>query len=156
MKINMFVVSLLALVKTMATTFIMFFLLMLVFNDSFEGFNHGEEIFGYIALGLFLYGLVCVIYVFSILLPMYFIDRKNFTAMSVAEGIEHHAPIITLILAVFAGFAVLIAGDNMKEGLVQANFFNTFVMVYSGLIFFEYQVRSAIRKATPTAKPFES
>ncbi len=147
MKINMFVVSLLAMVKTLAVSFGTFFLMLLVFNDHLEWNHREEDIFLYIFLGLFLHGLACVAYVFAILLPSYFIDRKMVHELDPHAVIVRHAPLITLINAVFAFLAVLIAGrEGMSEGLVQANFFNAFVMVYSGLVFFSYQVRSAIDK----------
>lgn len=156
MKINMFVVSLLALVKTLVVTFGLFFVLLLVFNDTLDSLGRGEEIFVYIFIGLFLYSLACVGYVFAILLPLYYIDRENFTQLSASEGIQHHMPVISLIILLFAGLAALIAGvDGLSEGLVQANFFNTFVMAFSGLIFFEYQVRSAMQKQKDVPRAFQ-
>lgn len=147
MKINIFVVSLLTLVKTLAVTYGLFFLLLLVFNDTLEFRSNGEDIFLYIFLGLFFYTMGCTAYVFSILLPMYFIDKPNYTVMGAHERIQHHAPIITLFLVVFVGLAALIAGtEGNAEGLVLANFFNVFVMCFCGLIFFEYQVQSALEK----------
>jgi ABC-type uncharacterized transport system permease subunit len=114
MKINMFVVSLLALVKMLVITFSLFFLMLLVFNDTLDSLNHGEDIFLYIFLGLFFYSLAGIGYVFAILLPMYYIDRKNYTLMTAPEGIQHHVPIIALFLGIFGGLAALIAG---KDGL---------------------------------------
>jgi H+/Cl- antiporter ClcA len=143
----MFVVSLLAMVKTMAITFGMFFLLLLVFNDQLGPLNGGEEIFLYIFLGLFLYSLALIIYTFAILLPTYFIDRKKMEELDAPALFRRHAPIITLFLLLITLLAGLIAGkEGLAVGLVQANFFNAFVMVYSGLILFEYQVKSAIYK----------
>ncbi len=156
MKINMFVVSLLALVKTLVVTFSLFFLMLLVFNDKLETLGHGEDIYLYIFLGLFLYSLACIGYVFAILLPMYAIDRKSYSTMTAQEGIQHHAPIIALIVGLFGGLAALIAGtEGLSNGLVQANFFTTFVMTYCGLIFFEYQVRSAMQKKQTIPTPFQ-
>lgn len=156
MKINMFVVSLLALVKTLVITFSLFFLMLLVYNDTLGSLNRGDEVFIYIFLGLFLYSLAGIAFVFAILLPMYYVDRKNYTLMSASEGIQHHTPIIALVLAVFGGLAALIAGkEGLSEGLVQANFFTTFVMAYCALIFFEYQVRIAMQKKQTIPPAFQ-
>lgn len=150
MRINMFVVSLLTMVKTMVVTFALFFLLILVFNDQLGSMNDGEEIFLYIFLGLFFHSLAIIGYTFAILLPSYYIDRKKMHELSAPELFARHAPFITIIMLVFALFAGLIAGaDGLSNGLVQANFFNTFVMTYTGLIIFENQVKSALQKEQP-------
>jgi hypothetical protein len=156
MKINMFVVGLLALVKNLAITFSVFLLMLLVFNDSLDSINHGEEIFLYIFLGLFFYSLAAIGYTFAILLPIYYIDKKSFSELNAPEGFQHHAPIISLLFAVFGGLAALIAGpEGLSEGLVQANFFTTLVMSFCGLIFFEYQVRIAMEKKQAVPPSFQ-
>lgn len=144
-------VSLITLAKTLAVTFGLFFLLLLVYSDTLEFWNHGEDIFLYIFLGLFFYLWGTTGYVFGILLPMYYIDRKHYPAAGAHEGIQRRMPVASMFLLVFAGFAALIAGaeGGFSEGIVVANFFNVFVTAYTGLIFFEYQVHAALAKSQP-------
>jgi hypothetical protein len=150
MKTNIFIVSLLALVKTLAVTIGCFFLMILVFNDNLDIFSRGDNVFLYIFLGTFLYSLGCIVYVFSILLPMFYIDRKKTELLSAAELFDRHAPVITGITTLICGFVFLAVGEEGRHsGMLQCNLFNVYIMVFSGLVFFEYQVKSSINKATP-------
>jgi hypothetical protein len=154
MKTNIFVVSLLALVKTLAVTIGCFLLMILVFNDNLEIFRHEEEVFLYIFLGAFLYSLGCIVYIFSILLPMFYIDRKKIEILSAVELFDRHAPLIAGITTLICGFVFFAAGkESWHSGMLQCNLFNVYVMVFSGLLFFEYQVKSSINKAMPKINP---
>jgi hypothetical protein len=147
MKTNIFVVSLLALVKTLAVTVGCFLLMLLFFNDNLLVFRHDEATFLYIFLGIFFYSIGCIAYVFSILLPMYYIDKKKYDLLSPNELFVRHAPIIALIATVFCGLAALIAGkDGLAEGAVQCNIFTVYVMAFTGLLFYEFQIKRAMNK----------
>jgi hypothetical protein len=148
MKINMFVVSLLALIKTFAVTVGTFLLMILIFNDNLKPLGRGEEIFLYIFLGLFFYSLALIVYVFGILLPTYFIDKKNYETLDFKALFSRHAPIIATIVTMLAGFVALVAGkEGLQDGMLQCNIFTTYVTVFSGLLFFELQVKHAQEKA---------
>lgn len=146
----MFVVSLLALVKTLAVTMGLFLFLILVFRDNLDPLNHGDDIFIYIFLGLFLWSLGGIIYVFAILLPMYYADRKKMWNLQAADLFSRHAPIIAVIVSFFSAMTALIAGkEGLQEGMVQGNIFLAYVMALIGLLIFELQVKQAIEKLKP-------
>jgi hypothetical protein len=144
MKTNIFVQSLLALVKTLVATIVSFLLLILFFNDSLDIFRREEETFLYIFLGIFLYSVGCIVYVFSILLPAYYIDRRSYESLTAHEIFSRQAPIITMITTLFCGLAILIAGENgMREGIFICNIFNVYVMSFAGQLFYVYQLKRA-------------
>jgi hypothetical protein len=149
MKINMFVVSLLALVKTFAVTVGTFLLMILVFNDNLDPLKRSDEIFLYIFLGLFFYSLASIAYVFAILLPAYYIDKKNYEAMDFKALFSRHAPVIAAIVTLLAVFVVLVSGkEGLQNGMLQCNIFTTYVTVFTGLLFFELQVKHAMDKTS--------
>jgi hypothetical protein len=148
MKLNIFVITLLTLVKTLAVTFGIFLLMLLFFNDSLDIYHRDEDVFLYIFFGLFFYSLGCVVHCFAILLPMYFIDRQKAETLPAPELFSRHAPIIAGITTLLCGMVALIAGTRgLAEGMMQANLFTVYVMAFSSLLFFEYQLKHAMDKA---------
>lgn len=143
----MFIVSLIALAKTMAVTFATFLLMLLFFNDTLDVFDRGETVFLYIFLGFFFYSLGVIVHVFAILLPTYYIDRNKYETLPAVELFTRHAPFVALIATFFCGMAALIGGkDGLAEGMMQCNLFNVYVMAFAGLLFFEFEVKNAMEK----------
>lgn len=149
MKVNIFLVSFITFLKTFAVSVAVYLLLMLFCHDILDIWDRGENIFLYIFLGILFYGFITTVYTFSILLPMYFIDRKNIAELSESALFSRLAPVITGISVLFCGLIALIAGDGgIREGFVQSNLFNIFVMSMIGLLIFIYQIKSEIKSSS--------
>jgi hypothetical protein len=154
MKVNIFVVTLLAMVKTLAVTAAVFLLMILVFHDTLDIWHRDEDIFLYIFFGLFFYSLGCIVHFFAILLPIYAIDRQKVECLSAHELFSRHAPVVAGLTTLMCGLVALIAGmRGLEEGMMQCNFFTVYVMSLTGLLFYEYQIKQAVEKAIRKAMP---
>jgi hypothetical protein len=142
MKINLFKVLLYDFLIVIIVNSILYFLLVLVFNDSLSVLRHGDD-FALMTLaelsGIVFFGILFVI---SFLLPLFYIQKLHIETKSSTELFWRFMPLVALIATLFAGFVMMIG--NQRHGITGEAWVNIWLIYgisYTGLIAFVYLVK---------------
>lgn len=134
--------ALTAWLKAAVTGHIFFMFMILLVYDTMHSVNLAYEVILFSLLNFLIYFLASMFYIFFILIPVGFFDRKAFDTMPENELISRYLPFTLLMFAVIAtlAFSLFRHEENMfsEVFIVCTTFFNAF---FGGLIFFVYTAR---------------
>lgn len=142
MKINLFRVLLFTFLVSTIVSAVLYFILVLMFNDNLSILKQGDMFFW--ASFAELSGIVffSFLYVVSFFLPLFYIQKNQIVQKTTPELFWRFMPLVTLIASVLAFFVFLISEpENGIEGEAWINIWLFFALSYSGLVAFVYRVK---------------
>lgn len=140
MKTNVFLACLFAFLKATAVALISFWLLMLISNDVIHA-DHGETYLVSFFLTLLLYPPAVIVYVVTILLPGYFIVKKQLPESDWYGLFKMLVPFSMLLMTVISVLILIsLPLRDFTEPLLLINIINGYIVMYAGTVFFSRDI----------------
>jgi len=141
-KINIMVACLHTIWKTGLFFTISFIIIQLLFNDIATDKFNSRDIPLFIVIGGFVFWGSLLVYVFGILLPMYFIDKKRILSTTFVESVKRLLPISSLLSlpAIALWISICFSSPHNEEYFFVIYFINISLIIQIGLIIFLNQI----------------